>query len=189
VGPGALPNLTLALRPDSLSIRYEIRGRSLQVACADRRNRAARVESVETFFGGPYCPEKSGWLREEPACKKRMSSVREVDANYLNRLTDECGRIRALIMNLSRCISTTDEAHLVAGEIERIHGSLDRIEAEGSPYVERRRPNRAEYANPHLVGLLRQSTEARSESGKRRSDQWGRLEITAPTNKNQLELT
>jgi hypothetical protein len=54
--------------------------------------------------------------------------VREVDVNDLTWITEEGGRIRALIMNMTRSLIGTDSAHLVAGAIEHIHCSLDRIE-------------------------------------------------------------
>src|SRR4051812_24381743 len=67
----------------------------------------------------------------------------------------ESERIRALIMNIQALLRKTDMAHLVAGPIEQIHRSLDRIEDEGRRYVERRRPGRADHTNADLITLMR----------------------------------
>jgi hypothetical protein len=107
--------------------------------------------------------------------------VREVDVNDLTWITEEGGRIRALIMNMTRSLIGTDAAHLVAGAIEHIYCSLDRIEEQGCSPLERRRPHRAEYSNPHFVPLLRQPTGTRSASDDRTTKQGGQLETTVPS--------
>jgi DDE superfamily endonuclease len=110
-----------------------------------------------------------------------VSVVREVDINHLRHMADDSGRIRALVMNLLRCLKGTEAAHLVDGLIGQIQFSLDRIKEIASQPLERRRPYRAEYSNPHLVGLLRHSTDMGSKSDHARTDQWNALETTVPS--------
>jgi hypothetical protein len=78
----------------------------------------------------------------------------------------EAVRIRALIMNIQAVLRKTNIAHLVAGPIEHIHRSLDRIEDEGRQYVEQRRPGRQGYTNPELIALLRKDEGSRSGDRK-----------------------
>lgn len=52
------------------------------------------------------------------------------DWRFTDRTASEAERIRALIMNIHSMLRGTEAAHLVAGPIEDIHRSLDRIEEE-----------------------------------------------------------
>jgi hypothetical protein len=136
-------------------------------------------EQKQDLFQGPYTVEGSAapedMVEQESTVLEEASGLvveaQATDARSPHSQTAaEFAQIRAFVTDVHGILRRTDAAHLAAAPIEHIRRSLDRIEESVGQLVDRRRPGRAAYSNPHLVGLLRDPGSVETGAGDEPSD-------------------